>query len=173
MLFMNNLKSKKINKKLFFILAILVLIWLSLIIFSFFREKDDQSEIITNKSTWVKEFKKDSKTVKLFNQILSSSIKYDDYKKCEEIKNKDLKENCIAQIKFMFDEINQAKNADDCKKLVEKDGKTATERQDICFLNLNYRLAKWVEWKKWCEEIKNKDIKSLCIAQNNLISNKK
>ena len=43
------------------------------------------------------------------------------------------------------------------------------EKQDICFLNLNYRLAKGPDAiEDWCEKIQSSDLKSLCIAQNKL-----
>lgn len=103
------------------------------------------------------------------NIALQEAKSLSDVKKCEVIKNKDVKQNCISQITFKFDDINKAKNEKDCLLLWDKDWKTSIERQDICFLNLNYNFASSSDAiEKWCKKIQNEDIQSLCIAQNKL-----
>lgn len=121
---------------------------------------------------------KDSKYMKeqsdLFNNIVKDRKTYDDYKKCDVVEVPEYRDLCASQIKFNFDNMNTATSDSDCEKLKDTKEMKKEQRRDVCYLNLNYRLATSSEGKKWCEKITNIDYKNLCISQNDLkFKNKK
>lgn len=145
-----------------------VVIFIFGIIILYILKNKNTDENINISENWKEQLSLDSPEVVLFNKIVNGATSIDDVKKCEEIKIWEIKDLCISQIKYNFNEMNNATNDDECEKLEDSDDLSKTMRQDICFLNLNYRLAKSPEDKKWCYKINDESIKDLCISQNDL-----
>lgn len=123
-------------------------------------KKEDCIKLKSN-SQYTAEQRQDLCYLNLYTKIAKSDK---DYSLCNSIRNTDIKATCESKIKFMFDEMNIAKNSDDCKKLSSNSFVSKEQRQDVCLFNLSNRSSKDLAIK-YCNLIMDESMKSQCLLK--------
>lgn len=123
-------------------------------------KKEDCAKLKSN-TQYTEEQRQDLCYLNLYTKIAKSNK---DYSLCNSIKNTDIKATCESKIRFMFDEMNTAKNSDDCKKLSSNSFASKEQRQDVCLLNLSNRSFKDIAIK-YCGLIVDEGMKNQCLSK--------
>jgi len=148
---------KKNYKILVFVISIILLSIFILVNFL----PDNKKEVINNWNI-------DEKEVVLYNQIFKNSQNIDDKKKCNQIKNEEIKSICISSIESKFDDMSKITKYEDCNKLNKTETETKELRIDVCIYNKMKKIATKDNYKEICNKIKTKDIKDICLSEYNI-----
>ncbi len=98
-----------------------------------------------------------------YNLITKEPKELNDYKKCDIIKDKDLKENCISTVKLKFNDESKITSLEWCDTLKETKTESKELRQDVCRYNKIKLVVNWNNYEELCSKIKTKDINEICL----------
>ncbi|MBW7955062.1 hypothetical protein H3C61_04590 [Candidatus Gracilibacteria bacterium] len=98
-----------------------------------------------------------------YNLITKEPKELNDYKKCDLIKDKALKENCISMVKSKFNDESKITSLEGCDTLKETKTESKDLRQDVCRYNKIKLVVNGDNYKELCSKIKTKDINEICL----------